>query len=580
MKKRTAPQLLSLALAICLALGLALPASAAGNDGPQAVYQGDGYYITVELYGNQELDLTGPFSDGLIPFRVMEDSNYLYGFADKDGNVVLSPETLKNCGYELNILNGLGLFSDGLLRVQARTDDGWKYGYIDRNGEFVIPLIYNGAQPFVDGTAAVETEVSNTPYLGIRPSWSYIDTSGNVLLADVGGQEADGNEPSPLSEGLFFQLEEGRGAGGRIYEYEYGIFDRDGDLLTEVTTQKLFGTEALSDMTPRGGYSEGYLVLDTGWDPSVTVVDTDGDLVWDSGEEDLIAYGGDDMMLYNTGVHNGLLVMRDGGDDVVVNVETGEFLILPEEGLVIRDDFRDGLATVYDGSHSGVLDTQGNDVIPIGEFEWSSPFNEGLAIAEVGGQTYLLERHEGTYTSEQPVTVAGFTDVSASAWYAGYVETVVDKGLFSGKGEGTFGPEDSMTYAEFLVVLSQFSGESIPGAAGAWYQGYVNWAENAGLVPDGMGSFNPDASITRQDMAALFGTFLGTYDHDSSTVSSGNASFSDGGSIADYAADGVQTCYELGIMSGKDGNAFDPLGTATRAEVAVTMTQMARVMGR
>ena len=180
----------------------------------------------------------------------------------------------------------------------------------------------------------------------------------------------------------------------------------------------------------------------------------------------------------------------------------------------------------------------------------------------------------------EPETVAGFQDVPVTAWYAGYVETVVDKGLFSGKGEGTFGPEDSMTYAEFLVVLSQFSGESIPGAAGAWYQGYVNWAEGAGLIPDEMQSFDPDAPITRQDMAALFGTFLDTYAHDGSTVNSGNASFTDGGSIADYAADGVQTCYELGIMSGKDGNAFDPLGTATRAEVAVTMTQMARVMER
>ena len=36
----------------------------------------------------------------------------------------------------------------------------------------------------------------------------------------------------------------------------------------------------------------------------------------------------------------------------------------------------------------------------------------------------------------------------------------------------------------------------------------------------------------------------------------------------------------MGLMSGKDGNRFDPLATATRAEVAVTMVQMARVMGR
>ena len=42
----------------------------------------------------------------------------------------------------------------------------------------------------------------------------------------------------------------------------------------------------------------------------------------------------------------------------------------------------------------------------------------------------------------------------------------------------------------------------------------------------------------------------------------------------------MELCYQLGIMSGKDNNRFDPAGTTTRAEVAVTMTQMARVMGR
>ena len=181
----------------------------------------------------------------------------------------------------------------------------------------------------------------------------------------------------------------------------------------------------------------------------------------------------------------------------------------------------------------------------------------------------------------EPETVAGFADVPVTAWYAGYVETVVDKGLFSGKGEGVFGSEDSMTYAEFLVVLSQFSGDAIPGSAGAWYQGYVDWANNAGIVPaEIQSSFNPDAPITRQDMAALFGAFLDAYEWSADPVTGETPSFADQGSIAGYAADGVTQCYQLGIMSGKDGNTFDPLGTATRAEVAVTMTQMARVMGK
>ena len=178
----------------------------------------------------------------------------------------------------------------------------------------------------------------------------------------------------------------------------------------------------------------------------------------------------------------------------------------------------------------------------------------------------------------QPETVAGFADVPASAWYAPYVQTVVDKDLFAGVGEGTFAPDSSMTYAQFLTVLYKFSGDQLPASQGAWYQGYVDWAEDAGLVPAEMAGFTPDAAITRQDMAALFGNFLNAYDHPGQP-SAGEPSFADAGSIADYAADGVTLCYQMGLMSGKDGNLFDPLATATRAEVAVTMTNMATVMG-
>ena len=176
--------------------------------------------------------------------------------------------------------------------------------------------------------------------------------------------------------------------------------------------------------------------------------------------------------------------------------------------------------------------------------------------------------------------MAGFTDVAAEAWYASFVKTVAEKGLFSGKGNGIFAPNDSMTYAEFLVVLSQFSGETVtPVEGGAWYEGYVNWAQP--LIPAGMAEdFDPNAAITRQDMAALFGTFLNAYDYSSEPVNQNDPAFTDAASIADYADSGVELCYQLGIMSGKDNNRFDPAGTTTRAEVAVTMTQMARVMGR
>lgn len=179
---------------------------------------------------------------------------------------------------------------------------------------------------------------------------------------------------------------------------------------------------------------------------------------------------------------------------------------------------------------------------------------------------------------EQPTQV--FRDVSPDAWYASYVQTVQEKGLFSGKGDGLFAPEDNMTYGEFLAVLSQFSGQTIPDSTGAWYQGYVDWAKEKGLIPaEIQATFDPNAPITRQDMAALFGAFLNAYPHGGEEENPVPA-FGDQSSIAAYAQSGIEQCCRLGIMGGNPDGTFAPQANATRAQVAVTMVQMARVMGK
>ena len=200
-----------------------------------------------------------------------------------------------------------------------------------------------------------------------------------------------------------------------------------------------------------------------------------------------------------------------------------------------------------------------------------------------GPNTYAYVTAEGTGTVVEPEPeepAQTFTDVTPDAWYFSFVETVAEKGLFAGNGDGTFAPENNMTYAEFLAVLFQFSGDTLPAVTGGnWYDSYVEWAQP--ILPAGIADgFDPEAAITRQDMAALFGTFLSLYDYSAEPVNSGSPSFSDEGSIADYAKGGVALCYQLGIMNGNDDGTFAPGSNAIRAEVAVTMVQMARVMGR
>lgn len=54
--------------------------------------------------------------------------------------------------------------------------------------------------------------------------------------------------------------------------------------------------------------------------------------------------------------------------------------------------------------------------------------------------------------------------------------------------------------------------------------------------------------------------------------------FADAASIGSWAAEAVTAMQRTGILNGKDGNRFDPLGTATRAEVAVVFCRFIEVI--
>lgn len=181
-----------------------------------------------------------------------------------------------------------------------------------------------------------------------------------------------------------------------------------------------------------------------------------------------------------------------------------------------------------------------------------------------------------------PSTKLPFSDVKEGDWYYPFVSTVYEKKLFAGYEDGTFRPDNTMTYAEFLGVLAQFSRDTIDtSGASVWYEPFVNWALKNKLIPSEIQEkFDPNANITRQDMAALMGALISAYEVDYTIVNNSPITFTDADKISSYAAGGVLICWQAGIMGGRTDGSFDSKSTATRAEVAVVITQLARVMGK
>jgi len=101
-----------------------------------------------------------------------------------------------------------------------------------------------------------------------------------------------------------------------------------------------------------------------------------------------------------------------------------------------------------------------------------------------------------------------FPDVRANHWAAGYVNTAA-KGegrIIAGYPDGTFGPEDEITYAQAVTILMRLLGYKDADVGAVWPEGYLSAAGDAGLT-DGI-SLSPGSSVSRAQAALLFCNLL------------------------------------------------------------------------
>ena len=168
----------------------------------------------------------------------------------------------------------------------------------------------------------------------------------------------------------------------------------------------------------------------------------------------------------------------------------------------------------------------------------------------------------------------GYSDVDADAWYADAVGYVRGNGLMGGTSGTQFEPDAGMTRAMLATVLYRAAGSpAVSGtdsftdtAAGTWYSDAVVWASSQGLVTGyGDGTFGTDDPVAREQIAAILWHYAG------SPAADAGASFADESAISAYAAQAVDWARGAGIVGGKEGNRFDPAGSATRAEVAAIL---------
>lgn len=222
--------------------------------------------------------------------------------------------------------------------------------------------------------------------------------------------------------------------------------------------------------------------------------------------------------------------------------------------------------------------------------EPTAPTKEGFFF----GGWYTDSGYTTKYDFSQPVTYtftlyarwnesSSFTDVPKNAWFADAVFSVTKKSIMNGVSPTRFAPNATLTRAMVAQILANLSGATLYNyayvpfsdvPATAWYYNAVAWAVETGVI-NGVSptSFNPNAPVTRQDLAVMIYRYANNVSGVVLPRLVAPITFSDNAKIAAHARNAVAAMQQAQIIGGKANNRFDPLGHATRAEAAKMINQ-------
>ena len=174
-----------------------------------------------------------------------------------------------------------------------------------------------------------------------------------------------------------------------------------------------------------------------------------------------------------------------------------------------------------------------------------------------------------------------FTDVSQGTWYYADVNIAYKNKLINGKTDTLFAPEDNMTAAEAVKLAScmhQLKNEgtvSLSSGAGTWYNPYVDYAKEKGLIDVDL---DWNKKITRAGYMQIFARLI--TDEEARLNNVPDDSIPDV-KMSHPSADSIYRLYRAGVVQGVDSNRnCRPASYIKRSEVATILTRMMDVSHR
>ena len=195
-------------------------------------------------------------------------------------------------------------------------------------------------------------------------------------------------------------------------------------------------------------------------------------------------------------------------------------------------------------------------------------------------------------TSEKPTDPdeLPFQDVRNGDWFYDSAKYVYGHGLMTGLNDTTFGPGEPLARAQLAVILYRLSGSpevtyedifpDVPD--GQWYTDAVIWAQEKGIVTgySDSGTFKPGNNINRQEITTMMYRYA-KYQGYSLEGGADYSSYPDAANVQEFAKDSMSWAVGNGIVTGKENpTRLDPLGNTARAECATIMMRFVEKFGK
>ena len=217
-----------------------------------------------------------------------------------------------------------------------------------------------------------------------------------------------------------------------------------------------------------------------------------------------------------------------------------------------------------------------------GKVEWITKSSYDASLKAVVFETGHFSVYGVGYKNPAPA----FTDIH-NHWAADNILFAASRGLLSGTSDTTFSPNTGMSRGMFVTALGRLAGINPDSyktgkftdvKADAYYAPYVNWAAQNGIVEGVTATtFAPDSNINREQMAVIMANYAKKLGYDLPKTLQA-VTFADNAQISSWAKNAVRAMQQAGILAGKNGNKFDPKGTATRAEVATVLRRFVEIV--